>query len=218
MPRGCPSSIRAGIAAVPEAVDGALIVLGDMPEVDAALIDRLIEAFDPARGALVVVPSREGRRGNPVLWARRFFADLARLEGDQRRPPSDRCPRRRAWRRWRWTARGPFATSTRLQALDAARTVLQVGTRGVRPHRGRRRYSEIAIDQPARTAARSATVRLGGGIGPSSSARRSKRAPISWSRRRGGGTPRRSSLGVRSSFASRFCFDLQPRTRFSGVT
>jgi molybdenum cofactor cytidylyltransferase len=79
---GLSSSIRAGIMAVPETADGALILLGDMPDVAAALIDRLIAAFDPARGALVVVPSREGRRGNPVVWARRFFADLARLSGD----------------------------------------------------------------------------------------------------------------------------------------
>ena len=38
-----------------------------------ALIDRLIAAFDPERGALVVVPTFEGKRGNPVLWSRRFF-------------------------------------------------------------------------------------------------------------------------------------------------
>jgi molybdenum cofactor cytidylyltransferase len=79
---GLSGSIRAGIAALPETADGALILLGDMPEVDAPLIDRLISAFDPARGALVVVPSRDGRRGNPVLWARRFFGDLVRLDGD----------------------------------------------------------------------------------------------------------------------------------------
>jgi molybdenum cofactor cytidylyltransferase len=79
---GLSSSIRAGIMAVPAASDGALIMLGDMPDIDAALIDRLIAAFDPAGGAAVVVPSRNGQRGNPVLWARRFFADLARLAGD----------------------------------------------------------------------------------------------------------------------------------------
>lgn len=84
---GLSSSIRAGIEAVPAASDGALIMLGDMPEVDAGLIDRLIAAFDPAHGAQahgaqVVVPSGDGRRGHPVLWARRFFADLVRLSGD----------------------------------------------------------------------------------------------------------------------------------------
>jgi molybdenum cofactor cytidylyltransferase len=46
------------------------------------LIDRLIAAFDPERGALVVVPTIAGKRGNPVVWSRRFFADLASLDGD----------------------------------------------------------------------------------------------------------------------------------------
>ena len=53
-----------------------------MPQVSAALIDRLIAAFDPERGALIVVPTIDGKRGNPVLWSRRFFPDLMAVEGD----------------------------------------------------------------------------------------------------------------------------------------
>jgi len=52
------------------------------PQVSAALIDRLIAAFDPEKGALSVMPTIDGRRGNPVLWARRFFSDLLAVEGD----------------------------------------------------------------------------------------------------------------------------------------
>jgi molybdenum cofactor cytidylyltransferase len=79
---GLASSVKAGIAAVPADADGALICLGDMPLIDAMLIDRLIEAFDPDRGNLVVVPVADGRRGNPVLWSRRFFGELLTLDGD----------------------------------------------------------------------------------------------------------------------------------------
>jgi molybdenum cofactor cytidylyltransferase len=79
---GLSTSLKAGIAALPAEVDGAIVCLGDMPQVDAGLIDRLIGAFDPERGALVVVPTIGGKRGNPVVWSRRFFADLAKLEGD----------------------------------------------------------------------------------------------------------------------------------------
>ena len=79
---GLGSSLKAGIAAVPEEADAAIVCLGDMPQVDAALINRLIAAFDPERGALVVVPSIEGRRGNPVVWSRRFFHDLMTIQGD----------------------------------------------------------------------------------------------------------------------------------------
>src|SRR3954470_18844338 len=79
---GLGTSLRTGIAAVPETADGAIVCLGDMPQVDAALIGKLIAAFDPERGALVVVPTTEGRRGNPVVWARRFFPELMAIGGD----------------------------------------------------------------------------------------------------------------------------------------
>jgi molybdenum cofactor cytidylyltransferase len=79
---GLGTSLRAGIAALPAETDGAIVCLGDMPQVDAALIDRLLSAFDPDRGALVVVPIIDGKRGNPVVWSRRFFSDLMAVEGD----------------------------------------------------------------------------------------------------------------------------------------
>jgi molybdenum cofactor cytidylyltransferase len=79
---GLSTSLKAGLAAVPGEADGAIICLGDMPQVRASLIDRLIAAFDPPRGALIVVPTIAGKRGNPVLWSRRFFPELSALEGD----------------------------------------------------------------------------------------------------------------------------------------
>jgi molybdenum cofactor cytidylyltransferase len=79
---GLASSVKAGIAAVSSDADGAVVCLGDMPLIDAGLIDRLIDAFAPDRGQLIVVPVAEGRRGNPVLWSRRFFKELMTLEGD----------------------------------------------------------------------------------------------------------------------------------------
>jgi molybdenum cofactor cytidylyltransferase len=79
---GLSTSLKAGIAALPPDSDAVVIALGDMPDVTGALIDRLVEAIDPARGALIAVPTREGRRGNPVIWSRRFLDDLARIDGD----------------------------------------------------------------------------------------------------------------------------------------
>jgi molybdenum cofactor cytidylyltransferase len=79
---GLGGSLKAGIAAVPPAADGAVVCLGDMPQVDASLINQLIAAFGPEKGALAVVPVLDGRRGNPVLWSRRFFPDLMAVEGD----------------------------------------------------------------------------------------------------------------------------------------
>jgi len=79
---GLSTSLKVGIGAVPAEADGAIVCLGDMPQVSATLIDRLIAAFEPERGALVVIPTVAGKRGNPVLWSRRFFPDLLAVEGD----------------------------------------------------------------------------------------------------------------------------------------
>jgi len=79
---GLGTSLKAGIAAVPAEADGAIVCLGDMPQVTSPLIDKLLAAFDPERGALVVVPSIGGRRGNTVVWSRRFFHDLMQIQGD----------------------------------------------------------------------------------------------------------------------------------------
>jgi molybdenum cofactor cytidylyltransferase len=79
---GLASSVKAGVAAVPADADGAVICLGDMPLIDANLIDRLIGTFAPDGGNLIAVPVNDGRRGNPVLWSRRFFNELMTLDGD----------------------------------------------------------------------------------------------------------------------------------------
>jgi molybdenum cofactor cytidylyltransferase len=80
--QGLASSVKAGVAAVRDDADGAVICLGDMPMISAQLIDHLIEAFAPDRGNLIAVPVSDGRRGNPVLWSRRFFNELMTLDGD----------------------------------------------------------------------------------------------------------------------------------------
>ncbi len=79
---GLGTSLRTGIAAVPQEAGGAIVCLGDMPQVDAGLIDKLLAAFDPEKGALIVVPSIDGKRGNPVVWSRRFFNELMAISGD----------------------------------------------------------------------------------------------------------------------------------------
>jgi len=79
---GLSGSLKAGLDALPESVDGAMIVLADMPLVQAEHLDRLIAAFAPKEGRSIVVPVFAGRRGNPVLWSADYFASMRRLEGD----------------------------------------------------------------------------------------------------------------------------------------
>ena len=79
---GLSTSLAAGIAALPEDIDGAVVLLGDMPFVSAAHIDRLIAAFNPLEGRSICVPTFNGKRGNPVLWGRELFAEIGGVSGD----------------------------------------------------------------------------------------------------------------------------------------
>jgi len=81
-PEGLSTSVRTGIAALGPAIDAAVVQLGDMPGVGAPLLNRLMAAFSPVEGRSICVPTVSGKRGNPVLWARRFFPEIAKLSGD----------------------------------------------------------------------------------------------------------------------------------------
>jgi molybdenum cofactor cytidylyltransferase len=78
---GMSTSLRAGIAAA-GAADAAMICLGDMPRLQAAHFNAVIDAFHAGDPSDIIVPTFERKRGNPVLWPRKFFAEMAALSGD----------------------------------------------------------------------------------------------------------------------------------------
>jgi molybdenum cofactor cytidylyltransferase len=86
---GMGSSIAAGVNALSPRMTGVLIAQGDMPDVDAPLIITLCQRFQTAGGDRIAAPwiaddgPSGGRQGNPVVWPRRLFPDLAALSGDQ---------------------------------------------------------------------------------------------------------------------------------------
>jgi molybdenum cofactor cytidylyltransferase len=80
---GLAASLRCGVGAVPPSAAGAAIFLADMPGLSTALIDRLVAAFEAARGQRIVFPQGpDGAQGHPVIWPRAFFKDLMSLTGD----------------------------------------------------------------------------------------------------------------------------------------
>jgi molybdenum cofactor cytidylyltransferase len=81
--RGLSTSLHRGLAALSPGVDGAVVLLGDMPRITPAVLNRLIAAFNPVEGRALVVPTFKGKRGNPLLFARRFFAEVQAIQGDQ---------------------------------------------------------------------------------------------------------------------------------------
>ena len=78
---GMSTSLRAGVAAA-GSVDAALICLADMPRLRAEHLDALIETYRDGEPTQIIVPTCDRKRGNPVLWPRHYFAEIAALTGD----------------------------------------------------------------------------------------------------------------------------------------
>jgi len=81
--QGLSTSLKAGIAALPEEVEAALILLGDMPLVQAQTIAALRDSAAADAASAAFVPVYRGEWGNPVLLRRALFAPIMRLQGDQ---------------------------------------------------------------------------------------------------------------------------------------
>lgn len=78
---GQSTSVRLAVASLPEDVEAAVFLLGDQPEVDPALIERLAAVHAETRAPIVQPRYAEGR-GNPVLIDRSLFPALLTLTGD----------------------------------------------------------------------------------------------------------------------------------------
>jgi molybdenum cofactor cytidylyltransferase len=83
---GIASSIRAGIAAAESSTppcDGALLFVVDQPQVEAALLARMLDSFRQGSAAQAVACAYAGAVGVPALFPRAWFPALAALHGDR---------------------------------------------------------------------------------------------------------------------------------------
>ena len=78
---GQSTSVQAGIAALDERVDAAVVALGDMPYVTPESVRALLDTFEAGAGD-VLAAADNGIRGNPVLFGRDWFDALADVSGD----------------------------------------------------------------------------------------------------------------------------------------
>jgi molybdenum cofactor cytidylyltransferase len=79
---GMSTSLKIGLAATPKQAAGAVILLGDQPLVTSAIINSMIAASASAPEAIIAA-TYQGRRGNPVLFPRQYFAELQAISGDE---------------------------------------------------------------------------------------------------------------------------------------
>ncbi|HEY2831784.1 MAG TPA: nucleotidyltransferase family protein [Sporichthyaceae bacterium] len=79
---GMGSSLRVGLAALPDDAGAVVISLVDQPQIGPDVVARLIAAH--VAGAAVAVATYAGKRRNPALFARSTWADAAATAvGDQ---------------------------------------------------------------------------------------------------------------------------------------
>ena len=80
--RGMLSSLRVGIEALPEDVDGFIIALGDQPRLRPDHIDRLLsEQRQHGRG--IAIASHRGKKGHPVAFGASYRAKIMALSDSQ---------------------------------------------------------------------------------------------------------------------------------------
>ncbi|HZX94966.1 MAG TPA: nucleotidyltransferase family protein [Myxococcales bacterium] len=78
---GMNTSLRAGIRALPEGVDAAVVLLGDMPLVESSMVRALVDAFARSRAPLVVSTYGEVV-APPILYGSALFGELRALEAE----------------------------------------------------------------------------------------------------------------------------------------
>jgi len=81
-PQGLSTSLKAGFSALPKTARAAVILLADMPFVKADLIDALAAAWREGGEPAALVPTLNGRRGNPVVISRSLQPMIEGLSGD----------------------------------------------------------------------------------------------------------------------------------------
>jgi len=94
---GMSTSLRSGLAALQSidrdittrsveqpslTIDGAIILLGDQPFVNPALLNALISCHYKTQRR-IIAPQHNGKRGTPVLFAASLFPELAQVQGDE---------------------------------------------------------------------------------------------------------------------------------------
>ncbi|MEM7489899.1 MAG: nucleotidyltransferase family protein [Pseudomonadota bacterium] len=78
--RAMSASIAAGVAQCRR--DGLMIHLADMPEIGAAEMQALVDAWARTDVPILRAATEDGTPGQPVIFAREMFPALARLTGD----------------------------------------------------------------------------------------------------------------------------------------
>ncbi len=76
------ASLRVGLAGLGRGVAAALVALGDQPQIEVEVVDRVIAAYRQS-GARLVAPSYQMRRGHPWLIERSLWPEMLGLQAGE---------------------------------------------------------------------------------------------------------------------------------------
>ena len=79
---GMSSSLRVAVSALSEQVAAVLVLLGDQPSIDGAIIASLLQAYEE-EGRDITIPVYGDVAGPPTLFTRAVFPELVALSGDE---------------------------------------------------------------------------------------------------------------------------------------
>jgi molybdenum cofactor cytidylyltransferase len=79
---GCSGSYKAGMATIDPRAEAVMVLLGDQPGVESAVIDQVAEDWRTKAGTIALTSYR-GRRGHPMVFARELFDQLRQLSCDK---------------------------------------------------------------------------------------------------------------------------------------
>jgi molybdenum cofactor cytidylyltransferase len=79
---GMVTSVQAGVRAAEPESAGYLICLGDQPDLNTGVVERIIQCSQ-STAAGIVVPTHEGKRGHPVYISRGYGDEILALTADQ---------------------------------------------------------------------------------------------------------------------------------------
>jgi molybdenum cofactor cytidylyltransferase len=82
---GMAGSIKIGLKTVLKSqplLDAVLFIVSDQPFLDRQLLAKMLDAFQHT-GKAIVAATYEGVSGTPVLFGKRFFEAIEKLEGDK---------------------------------------------------------------------------------------------------------------------------------------
>jgi len=76
---GQSSSVKAGLREVTETAEAVLILPGDIAMIDTHSINKVVEAYNKRKSAIVVA-AHSGRSGHPILLSKQLFNEIERID------------------------------------------------------------------------------------------------------------------------------------------